>query len=47
MRLSEEIEQERSTEEGFKEEEKSVNRERNSGDDFMDWADKWRSLVQL
>ena len=46
MRLREEIEQERSTEEGFKEEEKSVNRERNSGDDFMDLADKCRSLIR-
>ena len=46
MRLREEIEQERSTEEGLKEEEKSVNRERNNGDDFMDWADKCRSLIQ-
>ena len=47
MRLREEIEKERSTEEGFKEEKKCVNRERNSGDDIMDWADKCRSLVQL
>ena len=47
MRLREEIEQERSTEEGFKEEKKSVNRERSSGDDFMDSADKCRSLIQL
>ena len=46
MRLREEIEQERSTEEGFKEEEKSVNSERNSGDDFMDLADNCRSLIR-
>ena len=46
MRLREEIEKERSTEEGFKEEKKCVNRERNSGDDFMDLADNCRSLIR-